>query len=244
MDQAAAGSFGCPLSVGIVVQVQTRGKEDGGEGVVATSAICHSLMVATIKEELAISAKDEPKQQEILTMRLKLGATPLCACLLACSLPATAAPAAEAVLAQAAAAVEQGDYRQAEQLLTPLAAGNAEVQARLGELYYRSGDMDQARQWFERAARSGHPVAQYNIGMFHKQGIAGRQNARQARLWFERSAAQGYAPAQNSLGVMYQTGEGGLRRNRQRALALYRQSAAQGYGIAQENLEQLMRQSF
>lgn len=57
-------------------------------------------------------------------------------------------------------------------------------------------------------AESGHPAAQYNIGVMHEWGNGVPQNNSQALKWYKRSAERFHKDAQNNLGALYSKGEG------------------------------------
>jgi hypothetical protein len=53
--------------------------------------------------------------------------------------------------------------------------------------------------WYERAARSGHAIAQYNLAVMLTKGQGCQIDLAQSRSWFEKSAAQGLGHAQTAL---------------------------------------------
>ena len=57
-------------------------------------------------------------------------------------------------------------------------------------------------------AESGHPAAQYNIGVMHEWGNGVPQDNSQALKWYKRSAERFHKDAQNNLGALYSKGEG------------------------------------
>jgi TPR repeat protein len=61
-------------------------------------------------------------------------------------------------------------------------------------------DLDEARQWYEKAADQGMPEAQTVLGDLHAMGIGGvPADAEAARSWYEKAAAQGHQAAQAKL---------------------------------------------
>ena len=58
-----------------------------------------------------------------------------------------------------------------------------------------------------RAAESGDPVAQHNLGVKYERGKGVPQDYSQAVKWYRKAAEQGNVPAQYNLGVMYESGE-------------------------------------
>jgi TPR repeat protein len=78
-----------------------------------------------------------------------------------------------------------------------------------GELLLRkSSDPSTAVTFFERAAATGLPSAQVNLGWCHQFGVGVPQNPTQAFTSYQLAAKQGLAAAQYSLGVCYQQGIG------------------------------------
>ncbi len=57
----------------------------------------------------------------------------------------------------------------------------------LGLLAYEAGDLDAARDWWEKAAKLGDPRAMTNLGLFAEE--AGDLDA--ARAWYEKAAKLG-----------------------------------------------------
>lgn len=67
-------------------------------------------------------------------------------------------------------------------------------------------DPAEARQWLERAASQGDPVAAVRLGGLYERG---EQTARQPSLaenWYLRAARQGHAAGLYSLGMLYARG--------------------------------------
>lgn len=69
-------------------------------------------------------------------------------------------------------------------------------------------DSAAALEWFRRAAEGGFDMAQYNLGMFYKDGRRVPKDLAAAVTWYRKAAAQGHAKAQYSLGAMYGNGQG------------------------------------
>ena len=138
-------------------------------------------------------------------------------------------------------AYDREDYVQAIKLYRPLAAtGNAQVQNRIGRMYYVGKGVSQndkeALKWYRLSAAQGNAAAQYNLGGMYYDGIGVSQNYKEALKWYRLSAAQGDAVAQNELGWMYRNGTG-VTKDSQEALKWYRLAADQGLETAKKALE-------
>jgi TPR repeat protein len=64
-------------------------------------------------------------------------------------------------------------------------------------------DPQQAVLWLERAARVGHPRAQYRLGILLAHGWGAPRRNDLANAWLNASARNDYAPASYHLGWMY-----------------------------------------
>ena len=69
-------------------------------------------------------------------------------------------------------------------------------------------DYEKALEKLMPLAESGHPAAQYNIGVMHEWGNGMPQDNSQALKWYKRSAEHFHKDAQNNLGALYSKGEG------------------------------------
>jgi TPR repeat protein len=84
------------------------------------------------------------------------------------------------------------------------------------EGYGISRDPGQSVYWYDRAARNGHPEAQYELALLYDSGEGTKRDAEQAARWMSAAAAQGYAPAMMAFGERYATGNG-VAQDHQRA---------------------------
>lgn len=89
----------------------------------------------------------------------------------------------------------------------------AAVQAQVDRalLDYGSGRLRPARLVFERLARQGVPVAQYNLAVMHLRKELPGSSPALARRWLERAARAGFVTAQHDLGQALETGLLGRR---------------------------------
>jgi len=82
--------------------------------------------------------------------------------------------------------------------------GNSEAQYNLGVLYLEGHgverNIEQAREWFMRAAEKSHVEAQYNLGHMSLSGMGVKKNVQAALLWWKLAAEGGYAQAQFNYG--------------------------------------------
>jgi TPR repeat protein len=94
-------------------------------------------------------------------------------------------------------------------------------------------DRDDARAvyWWRHAAATGHPRAQYLLGLNTSRGWGVAANDAEAEYWFNRAAAQNYPPACFHLAWMLHKGEG-VARDEARAQGLMTRAAELGMSAA------------
>ncbi|MDQ0560548.1 localization factor PodJL [Rhizobium mesoamericanum] len=86
------------------------------------------------------------------------------------------------------------------------------------------------------AARSGDPLALFEIGARYSEGRAGvAVDAKEAANWYQLAANKGFAPAEYRLGNVYEKGTG-VDRDIAKAKHYYEQAANQGNASAMHNL--------
>ena len=120
----------------------------------------------------------------------------------------------------------------------------AEAQNTIGRAYARGDGLaksrSRARKWFERAARQGHPVAQYNLYLLLTgSSDAGDSDRAEAVIWLKAAADRDWMLAQFRLAERYRDGGPDIPRNMQKAAQLYKAAAMQGYPPAQYNIGRL-----
>ena len=83
----------------------------------------------------------------------------------------------------------------------------------------------------------GSAAAQYNVGMFHNNGIGTAKDPRAAFRWFERAAAGGDALGHSKVGCYY-AGQfpGAVEVDEAKALAAKTVAAEAGYSLAQSDV--------
>jgi len=99
----------------------------------------------------------------------------------------------------------------------------------------KKGNFAQALKLLKPLAEKGYANAQYNMGVFYKNGLGVTQDFKEAATWYRRAAEQGEPGALNNLGQLYQNGQG-VPQNPKQAFRLYSLSAHQGFPQAQFNL--------
>ena len=128
-----------------------------------------------------------------------------------------------------------GDYATALAEWKPLAlAGDAGLQNEVGWMYAQMKDYAEAVKWYRRAAESGLPLGQYNLGQMYHNGTGVLQNHAEALRWYRPAVEAGNVLAQTNLGVMYLNGEG-VRKNYRVAYMWSSIAAARGNELAREN---------
>jgi TPR repeat protein len=84
--------------------------------------------------------------------------------------------------------------------------GDAEAQFALGLKFTMAGserDLEQAAQWYQKAADQNHSLAQYNLSVMFAAGQGVPQNESTAMIWTRKAAEGGDAGAQFQLGSKY-----------------------------------------
>ncbi len=115
-------------------------------------------------------------------------------------------------LAPALTQLRDHNYRQAIDMITPLAeAGNPTAEMMLGTIYgggfgYKSANVADGFKWTKRAADHGLMEAQSSIGDAYYFGRGVEKNGAEAVKWYQRSAGQAFPPAQAALGMIYVLG--------------------------------------
>ncbi|MEZ5892735.1 MAG: peptidoglycan-binding protein [Parvularculaceae bacterium] len=95
---------------------------------------------------------------------------------------------------------------------------------------------------FEAAAKEGHPMSQYVLGVMHVRGIGVIQDGDEALKWLNKAAGADLAIAHYALGVVYRDSTPGLnpvRPDKAKAAIHFARAQALGYRQAGEALRQL-----
>lgn len=117
--------------------------------------------------------------------------------------------------------------------------GHAGAMREIGNAYAAGAggvrrDLREAMRWWERAAKRGDPVANFNLGRTLERGRGVPPDPERAVLHYRLAAAAGYAKAETNLGIMFLLGRG-VQRDPAEALALFERAAASGEPVAQYN---------
>ena len=100
-----------------------------------------------------------------------------------------------------------------------------------GWTYGFSRNHRRAAYWLHKAANSGHPRAQYMLGILYAHGWGVARDDGQAAKWFTRAANGSYGPSLYHLGWMYHKGDG-VTRDYRRSMQLLERAARQGMAAA------------
>jgi hypothetical protein len=112
-------------------------------------------------------------------------------------------------------------------------------QAQLLEFIHH--DYEMARRFYEKACKAGHPIAQYQYGLWFmdEKGERVKPDDVKARKLFEASATNDYGIAQVALAQMYENGSGGLKKDPSKALHWYKEAVKNPSSIARESLSKI-----
>jgi len=154
-----------------------------------------------------------------------------------------ASSAASDAAAPGVAAFKAGDYSQALQLLSPLAAtGNDVAEYYLGLMNQHGLSMPvdyvQAMSWYQKSAAQGNGDALNSVGWLYDNGWGVANDYGQAMIWYQKAADLGNASAENNIGYLYQNGLG-VTQDYGQAMSWYEKAAAQGNPDAQSNVGHL-----
>ena len=99
---------------------------------------------------------------------------------------------------------QQQNYHQALELFKFRAkSGDAEAQNYLGMIYYLGltddRNLNQARSWFEKAAKQKHPAAQLNYGMVIEQQAVEAVDFLESYKWYFAAHANGSKEAEKRI---------------------------------------------
>ena len=111
----------------------------------------------------------------------------------------------------------------------------AETYYQKGLLAYASKRYSDAVAWYQKAAESGHRVAQFDLGCCYDYGLGVKQNTSTAVKYYQLSAAQNYPHAQYNLAIYYMS-RADSDYSQSRAAKLFKKAASQGHVSAQYSL--------
>ncbi len=96
-------------------------------------------------------------------------------------------------------------------------------------------NLDQAREWYERAKRDSRGEAEFYLGTLFRTG----HDDVRALEAFQNAARAGYAPAMYHLGRLYLFGDG-VQADEEMAFRYFREAAKHGHLFAQRNIARRM----
>ncbi|CAF3954433.1 unnamed protein product, partial [Rotaria sp. Silwood1] len=82
-----------------------------------------------------------------------------------------------------------------------------------------------AFEWYLKAAKAGHSVAQFNVGFFFATGELGITDDKKKVFWYSKSANAGFVEAQRDLGYSYFYGKG-IKKDEKKAVYWYKKAAS------------------
>lgn len=108
--------------------------------------------------------------------------------------------------------------------------GGVDSQVIMGQLHYHGGhgfrqDLEQAVNYFERAAQAGDPTAMTLLGEMYAHGRGVPQDNDTAVRYYQKAAAKEDPAALSGLGVLYKLGQG-VRKSESKAFELFSKAAA------------------
>lgn len=103
-------------------------------------------------------------------------------------------------------------------------------------MYGISPNTSKATELYLAAAKKGHVISQFQIGLIYFQGNGLKKNVTEAVYWFEKSAAQGNVGAYNNLGYIYSENKDEISQDYSKATEYFRKAAEAGSGEGQRNL--------
>jgi TPR repeat protein len=97
-------------------------------------------------------------------------------------------------------------------------------------------DIEQAIDWYTKAAEEGVAQAQYLLGeLYDNHSYINEKNQRESAKWTEKAAEKGHVQAQHKLSYVYNYGRG-VHKDHKQAIKWCRKAAEQGYVSAQVEL--------
>lgn len=109
--------------------------------------------------------------------------------------------------------------------------GYAKAQVVIGKMYERglgtNEIIEEARKWYEIAAKNGHPSAQFNLGRIYFS-TGKKEDQAKGLTWYIAAAEQSHRKACNQLGLIYYQGIG-VEKNIDQALEYFQRGLLKKY---------------
>lgn len=123
-------------------------------------------------------------------------------------------------------------------LLEDARNNDREAQYTLAQLYLKGQggipyDVEEAIKLLEQAAKTGHQMAAFDLGLLYLDGTRVRKDRTRALYWFTRSAEMGQVDAQYFLGLAYR------KSDISQSLIWLNEAAAGGHDGAAEELRKI-----
>src|SRR5579872_401998 len=96
-------------------------------------------------------------------------------------------------------------------------------------------------KWYQKAADTGNPEGQDEIGMFYEQGLSVTKDEAEAVKWYQKAADQGYAKGEGDMGLAYENGEG-VPKDLEKAKEWFQKAADQGLFWAKLGLKRISKE--
>lgn len=104
-------------------------------------------------------------------------------------------------------------------------------------------NFEEARYWFERAAKGGDAAAQSELGVLYFNGKILDNDYEKAHHWFDLAARNNYPLAQYNMGILWYTGKGVPAIDLVKAYAWFNLAGSNGHGngkVAKQFLETVL----
>ena len=134
--------------------------------------------------------------------------------------------------------IQVGQYGEAlPMMLRSAEAGYSPAETVYGTAFMGGGEgvhanYSVALHWLTRAAKSGDPIGQYNLGLMYDSGRGIPPDFKRAEALYLRAAEQGNVSAMINLGLLYERGEEGVPQNWDASFALFKLAAESGSPVA------------
>lgn len=116
--------------------------------------------------------------------------------------------------------------------------GDSVAMVQMGITSVLQGKLDEAYEWYKRAAEIGNPFGQYAIAMFHYEGHGVVRDLKLASTYMEKSALQGFDMAQHQYGKFLIEGIG-VKKDIEKGLSWLHKALEQNYLPAKATLGEL-----
>lgn len=113
--------------------------------------------------------------------------------------------------------------------------GDAEAQHQMADVHRAQDDYVTAFRLEMKSALQGHPKAQYNVAVHHRDGLGTPIDEEQEFYWYQKAAENGVTEAKCSVGLCFLHGRGTLQ-NFEKAFYWLKAASNEGHAAAKRNL--------